>query len=378
MKQINKKLLSWATDVDPKAIEQADRTARLPFVDRVALMPDAHVGMGATVGSVIGTRGAVIPAAVGVDIGCGMCAVELPFTADLLPDNLDLLHSRIASVVPAGVGRQHNDSLRRIPDPTLDLTQKQEAKAHQQIGTLGSGNHFIEVCIDERDRVWIVLHSGSRWVGKDLADQHISAAKGIMKSYFIDLEDPDLAYLVDKSPEFDAYIAAMLWAQDYAAANRDVMMDAILGQVRGFVGRDFDETERVNCHHNFTQREHHGKTNLWITRKGAIRAREGDRGVIPGSMGTASYIVTGLGSPASYASCSHGAGRRMSRGQARRELDREGLTGAMAGKAWNDDVEGLIDEDPRAYKDIDAVMADQIDLVSVDHTLYQVLNYKGT
>ncbi len=170
----------------------------------------------------------------------------------------------------------------------------------------------------------------------------------------------------------------MLCAQDSAAANSDVMMDAILSQVRGFGGRDFDETERVNCHHNFTQREHHGKTNLWITRKGAIRAREGDRGVIPGSMGTASYIVTGLGSPASYASCSHGAGRRMSRGQARRELDREGLTGAMAGKAWNDDVEGLIDEDPRAYKDIDAVMADQIDLVSVDHTLYQVLNYKGT
>ena len=377
----DRNVLNWASDLDPNALDQAQLAASMPFVDGpIALMPDAHVGMGATIGSVIPTRGAVIPSAVGVDIGCGMIAVECPFTSDLLPDSLDQLHAAITDVVPAGVGRGHDTA--RVAeilndDRTEDLTQKQAATAAKQLGSLGSGNHFVEVCLDERDRVWVVLHSGSRGVGNQLARNHIEEAKGLMKAYFVDLPDPDLAYLVEGTPEFDTYIRHMLWAQDYALANREVMMDAVLVQVAGAIGHQFDESRRINCHHNFTELEHHRDRNMWITRKGAIRAREGDAGVIPGSMGTRSYIVSGKGATASYTSCSHGAGRRMSRGQARRELDVDGLTEAMAGKAWNGNAKDLIDEDPRAYKDIDQVMADQDDLVTVEHTLSQILNYKG-
>lgn len=254
-------VLNWASDIEQAAIDQAQRAAALPFVrGHVALMPDAHVGLGATVGSVIPTEGAIIPAAVGVDIGCGMIAVELPFGSDALPDDLTDLHSRIATAVPAGVGN----------------------------------------------------------IGNQLAKIHIEGAKNLMKRHFIDLEDPDLACLVEGTPEFQAYIAAMQWAQDYALANREVMMDAVLHELSVFLDRPFDETQRINCHHNFTEREHHHGRNMWITRKGAIRARTGDLGVIPGSMGTRSYIVEGRGSSASYCSCSHGAGRRLSRGRARR------------------------------------------------------------
>lgn len=376
-------VLSWATDLDPNALDQAERSASMPFVDgHIALMPDAHVGMGATIGSVIPTRGAIIPSAVGVDIGCGMVAVECPFTSDLLPDNLDSLHAAITDVVPAGVGRGHEswsgDGVEILTDSRSEgMTAKQRVTAANQLGSLGSGNHFVEVCLDERDRVWVVLHSGSRGIGNQLARQHIAGAKELMGRYFIDLEDPDLAYLVEGTPEFDAYIRHMLWAQDYALTNREVMMDAVLIQLAGVIGHNFDESCRINCHHNFTELEHHRGRNMWITRKGAIRAREGDLGVIPGSMGTRSYIVSGKGAPASYNSCSHGAGRRMSRGRARRELDTAGLTEAMAGKAWNGNAADLIDEDPRAYKDIDQVMADQQDLVTIEHTLSQILNYKG-
>lgn len=377
------RVLNWASDIDEKAVEQAQRTAALPFIDgHVALMPDAHVGIGATVGSVIPTRGAVIPAAVGVDIGCGMIAVETPFTSGALPDDLTKLHGWIATVVPAGVGKAHGkvdvdpfDGMRAAPH----MTSKQWDTAAKQMGTLGSGNHFVEVCLDERDRVWIVLHSGSRSIGNQLAKEHIENARGLMERYFIDLEDRDLAYFVEGTEEFDDYITAMLWAQDYALRNRDVMMDAVLGQVRGFIGYDFDETQRINCHHNFTERENHRGHNMWITRKGAIRARDTDLGVIPGSMGTRSYIVRGKGSTSSYCSCSHGAGRRLSRGQARRTLDLDGLHEQMKGKAWNEaDAAALLDEDPRSYKDIDQVMEDQADLVDVLHTLTQILNYKGT
>jgi tRNA-splicing ligase RtcB len=378
-------VLNWASDLDQTALDQARRTAAMPFVaGHVALMPDAHVGMGATVGSVIPTQGAIIPSAVGVDIGCGMVASELPFTSDVLGDDLTKLHGHIAQVVPAGVGRGHDTAQHAaaalLRDPRADnLTPKQERTAGQQLGSLGSGNHFVEICLDERDRVWVVLHSGSRGIGNQLATQHIEGAKALMRRYFIELDDPDLAYLVEGTPEFDAYIANMLWAQDYALANREVMMDAVLTQVAAFIGHHFDESRRINCHHNFTEREHHHGRNLWITRKGAIRARTGDLGVIPGSMGTRSYIVQGNGSPASYASCSHGAGRRLSRGQARRQLDLDGLRRQMAGRAWNEEqAEQLLDEDPRSYKDIDQVMADQQDLVTVQHTLSQVLNYKGT
>ncbi|HYF47430.1 MAG TPA: RtcB family protein [Acidimicrobiales bacterium] len=377
------KVLNWASDLDDKALAQAKRTAELPFVTgHVALMPDAHYGLGATIGSVIPTEGAVIPAAVGVDIGCGMIAAELPFTADALPDTLDPLLGEIATAVPAGGHpdrASEGDVGRTIGWPEkVDLTPKQRKKAINQFGTLGSGNHFVEVCLDERDHVWVVLHSGSRGIGHQLAKVHIEGAKRDMKKFFIDLPDPDLAYLVEGTPDFEAYIDAMLWAQRYALANRELMMDAVLARLWAAVGREGTEVQRINCHHNFTEKEHHHGRNVWLTRKGAIRAREGDLGVIPGSMGAASYIVEGLGNPASYTSCSHGAGRRMSRGEARRTLDVETLRSEMGDRAW---LEGhavqLLDEDPRAYKDIDQVMEDQQDLVRVRHRLRQVLNYKG-
>lgn len=387
MDKITPKLLSWATDLDDKTIEQARRSSELPFIEgHVALMPDAHFGYGATVGSVIPTRGAIIPSAVGVDIGCGMIARRLDLTAEDLPDNLDRLHSMIAEAVPAGVGKGHDDAQRGMP-PTFDtsvaMTRRLYEKAIKQFGSLGSGNHFVEVCLDERDYVWIVLHSGSRGVGNELANVHIDGAKKLMKAYFINLEDPDLAYLVEGTSEFTNYIQDMLWAQEYAMGNRAAMMKAVQRCFDTFMATTaskapVDVRDEINCHHNFTQKEHHHGKDVWLTRKGAIRAREGDRGVIPGSMGAASYIVSGLGNPASFYSCSHGAGRRMSRTAARKNLDRAGLEAAMAGKAWNNDAETLIDEDPRAYKDIDEVMANQADLVRIDHTLHQVLNYKGT
>lgn len=378
-------VLSWASDLDGKAMAQAQRSSKLPFVEgHIALMPDAHFGMGATIGSVIPTRGAIIPAAVGVDIGCGMIAAELAIHSYVLGDDLGRLHGMIANAVPSGVGKGHETQVitRYWPGerPGERLTSKQSTKAVTQFGTLGSGNHFVEICLDERDVVWVVLHSGSRGIGNELAKIHIDGAKGLMKRYHIGLEDPDLAYLVEETPEFDAYIGDMLWAQRYAMGNREAMLDAVLNQVAGFIGWDIvPVVSRINCHHNYTEREHHRGKNVWLTRKGAIRAREGDRGVIPGSMGTQSYIVSGLGNPASYMSCSHGAGRRMSRGEAKRTLDLDGLRTAMVGKTWNDSqAEALIDEDPRSYKDIDQVMADQQDLVRIDHTLHQILNYKGT
>ena len=376
-------VVSWASDIDDATIDQARRVASMPFVHgHVALMPDAHLGKGATIGSVIPTRGAVIPSAVGVDIGCGMVAVETPFTSAHLPDDLAALHDRIAATVPAGIGQGHDEAEGRaaalLADRRVGLTQKQEHTAGTQLGSLGSGNHFVEVCLDERDHVWIVLHSGSRGIGNQLATTHIEAAKGTMRRYFIELPDPDLAYVVEGTEEFDAYINAMLWAQDYAATNREVMVDAVIDQLGLFVDRPFEPLTRINCHHNFCELEHHGGHDVWVTRKGAIRARESDLGVIPGSMGTRSYIVQGKASPASYHSSSHGAGRRLSRTRARRELDLEGLRDQMSGKAWNAaDAEALLDEDPRAYKDIDQVMEDQQDLVEIRHTLSQVLNYKG-
>lgn len=380
---VAKKVLSWGTDIEPGTIEQAERSAQMPFIPGpVALMPDAHFGMGATVGSVIPTSGAVIPAAVGVDIGCGMVASEMPFTSDALPDDLDRLLGYVGKVIPAGVGQGHGNDQRlgelKVRAGALEFTAKQEKTAAQQMGTLGSGNHFVEVCLDERDRVWLVLHSGSRGIGNQLAQRHIEAAKGLMKRYFIELPDDDLAYLVEGTAEFDAYIEAMLWAQDYALANRQAMMDALVTQVASFIGFHIQPSQTINCHHNFTEKEHHLGRNVWLTRKGAIRAREGDLGVIPGSMGTRSYIVEGLGNPSSYHSCSHGAGRRMSRGRARRELSVESFTEAMAGKTWlSGQAEKLLDEHPLSYKDIDQVMADQQDLVEVKHTLHQILNYKG-
>ena len=382
---INPKLISWASDIDAGTIRQAEKTARLPIVEgHVALMPDAHVGLGATVGSVIPTKGAVIPAAVGVDIGCGMIAAELSVTAAQLPDSLELLLGKVARAIPAGVGQGHDDVSRAADRwltanrPATDLAAKQSMKAAKQFGTLGSGNHFFELCLDERDHVWVVLHSGSRGIGNQLAQMHIGRARHLAKAMELRLEDRDLAYFLEGTEPFKAYIADMLWAQDYARANRDQMMDRAMREVLGFVGTG-REVQRINCHHNFTQREEHGGQILWITRKGAIKADTGDLGVIPGSMGTRSYIVRGKGSADSWTSCSHGAGRRHSRTQAKKLYSAEDLAEAMAGKVWQADQAGrLVDEIPSAYKDIDQVMADQADLVDVVHTLHQVLNYKGT
>jgi tRNA-splicing ligase RtcB len=385
VKVLNPKLISWASDVDPGTIRQAEKTARLPIVEgHVALMPDAHVGIGATVGSVIPTRGAVIPAAVGVDIGCGMIAAELDVTADRLPDSLHPLLSRIERAVPAGVGRGHGSPTAPAEQwlaahrPATDLSADQARRAAQQFGSLGAGNHFFELCLDERDRAWVVLHSGSRGIGNQLATAHIGRARAGAKKAMLSLEDPDLAWFTQGTPEFAAYIADMLWAQDYARANRDQMMDAALNQVFSFLGFG-GETSRINTHHNFSELETHGGRELWITRKGAIRAREGELGIIPGSMGTSTYIVAGKGNPASWMSCAHGAGRRHSRTQAKKLWTAADLTAQMKGKVWlSGRAAALVDEIPTAYKDIDQVMADQADLVEVLHTLHQVLNYKGT
>lgn len=377
MRAISAKLLSWGSDVEEATLEQAAKASRLPFIrGHIALMPDAHVGMGAAIGSVIPTQGAIIPAAVGVDIGCGMIAVETPLLADVLPDDLARLHSYIEKVVPAGVGSGHSE-WQNIELPA-HFTDKERRTAATQFGSLGSGNHFVEVCLDERDRVWVVLHSGSRGIGNQLATKHIECARGLMKRYFISLEDRDLAYLVEGTPEFAAYISDMQWAQSYALGNREAMMDAVLTQLRGFIGFHFEETLRINSHHNFARVEAHHGRNVWLTRKGAIKAGAGDLGVIPGSMGTRSYIVRGLGNPASYNSCSHGAGRRMSRTAARQNLTVSSLVEAMDGRVWNDkQAAALLDEHPDSYKDIDQVMADQADLVEIVHTLRQILNYKG-
>lgn len=395
--QFGSKLLVWGLEgIEPGTIEQAQKTARLPFVhSHVALMPDAHVGIGATVGSVIATHGAIVPAAVGVDIGCGMIAGRTNLTARHLPDDLGALHSAIAAAIPAGVGKGHEvahgsdlpDWADRARQPEIVRgSDKLWQRARAQHGTLGAGNHFVEVCLDELGEVWIVLHSGSRGVGNEIAKRHIDGAKKLMQRYFIELDDPDLAYFAQHTPQFDEYVHDMLWAQEYARTNREQMMAAAMQALDEATVNTRDEggfwwgpgLDLVNCHHNYTEQEHHHGRDLWVTRKGAIRARGGDMGIIPGSMATGTYIVEGLGNEASFTSASHGAGRRMSRGQARRELDHAGLVTAMKGKAWNNDAKSLIDEDPRAYKPIEDVMTAQSDLVRVVHTLSQVLNYKGT
>lgn len=379
------KVLSWASEVEENTLDQAEKSAQLPFIEgHVALMADAHLGYGATVGSVIPTRGAIIPAAVGVDIGCGMAAVQLDLKAEDLPDTLDPLLSKIGEVVPAGVGKSHED----LPDAKIvhklgitshtHFTDKQAATALHQMGTLGAGNHFIEICLDADDRVWIVLHSGSRGIGNQIAMSHIKKAKGMMKQYFIDVPDPDLAYFVEHTPEFDAYWKDLTWSQEYARLNRVTMMNNVLAEFQEIIGYMVDIDMEVNCHHNYTALENHRGRNLYITRKGAISARVGELGIIPGSMGTNSFIVSGLGNEASYTSAPHGAGRAMSRTQAKREFDTESLNRLMEGKAWNaDHAKGLLDEHPRSYKDVHQVIEDSADLVEVTHELTQILNFKG-
>jgi tRNA-splicing ligase RtcB (3'-phosphate/5'-hydroxy nucleic acid ligase) len=380
------KLLAWGIEnIEPGTLRQAAMAARLPFVLGVSLMPDAHRGIGATIGSVIPTEGAIVPSFAGVDLGCGMIATLTDLTAADLPDDLGPLMPLIAKRIPAGVGKGHDmgrvnaadtSRLGQLGHPRTELTGKQDATLVAQFGTLGSGNHFVEVCLDEDDRVWHVLHSGSRGIGNQLASQHIKAARGVMKRMFITLEDPDLAYFAQGTPEFDHYIADMLWAQRYAMGSRQVMADALSRSLFEVVGHG-RVVDVINCHHNFTQREHHMGRDLWITRKGAIKAGVGDRGVIPGSMGARSYIVEGLGNPASFTSCSHGAGRTMSRSQAKRDLTPDSLREAMGDRVWNGDATALLDEHPLAYKPIEEVMAAQADLVKPLHELHQIFNYKG-
>lgn len=392
MERITNTLVSWATDLDANVVEQAHRAARLPIVhEHVALMPDAHVGIGATVGSVIPTKAAIIPAAVGVDIGCGMAAIRTDLTAGQLPDDLSPLLGTMERVIPAGVGKGHqhgrgstaaadgpgaDEWFAAHPLPS-DHARALATTARTQFGSLGSGNHFAEVCLDEQDRVWLFLHSGSRGIGNKLATRHIDTAKKLRHLLPHAVDDPALAWFVQGTPEFEAYIADMLWCQAYALANREAMLAAFAQAFFRFVGSG-RERERINCHHNFAALEEHDGQELWVTRKGAISARAGQLGLIPGSMGTRSYVVRGLGNPMSWQSCSHGAGRRFSRNEAKRRYSVDDLRREMGDRTWlADRAEQLLDEIPSAYKDIDEVMANQRDLVEVVHTLRQIVNYKG-
>ncbi|MGQ0804087.1 MAG: RtcB family protein [Actinomycetota bacterium] len=388
-KQLAPKLLSWASEIDEQTVAQAQRTARLSIIEgHVALMPDAHLGKGSTVGSVIPTSGAVIPAAVGVDLGCGVIEVETDLRQDDLPDSLDPLLREIERRIPAGVGRGHDRRSEAAQrwlaehDPRdwrqEHFSSRQEERAAVQFGTLGSGNHWTELHVDESGIVWAGLHSGSRGIGNQLATHHIEKAKVLARQERTPLEDPDLAYFIQGTAEFDAYIADMLWAQDYALANREQMMDELLKALFREVGRG-REISRINCHHNYTVQEEHQGRDLWVTRKGAIRAGKGELGVLPGSMATGTYIVRGLGEAESFESSAHGAGRRFSRNQAKKRFTVDQLEAHMEGKAWNRDrARALLDEIPDAYKPVERVIEDQADLAEVVHTLTQVLNYKGS
>lgn len=375
----------YTDDLAENAAQQLANLSELPFVHHhVAAMPDVHWGMGATIGSVIPTLGAIVPAAVGVDIGCGMNAVRLSLTADGLPDSLARARAGIERAVPVGMAGHGEsdwceDGLARVSpglEPILKKYPKLSARWQSQLGSLGGGNHFIEVCLDEAQRVWIMLHSGSRGIGNRIGMHFIELAKREMERWHIQLPDANLAYLPEGSRYFQDYMEAVGWAQDYAMENRRQMMRLVVEALRGQLPA-FDLTdEAINCHHNYVAREHHFGKNVYLTRKGAIRAREGDLGIIPGSMGTRSYIVRGLGNPMSFCSCAHGAGRRMSRGEAKRRFTRKDLEQQTEGVECRKD-KGVIDEIPGAYKDIDAVMENQNDLVEVVHTLKQLLTVKG-
>ncbi|MCA0155828.1 RtcB family protein [Tsukamurella sp. M9C] len=387
MEKISKSLVSWASILDEKTREQAINTAKLPFIyPHIALMPDAHLGKGATVGSVIPSLGAVIPAAVGVDIGCGMIAVRTQFTKSDLPDDRATVREAIERAVPLSPGR-YNKKVVATAEPRIaeleTLAERADFNPAQyagnwklQLGTLGGGNHFAELSIDADQRVWAFLHSGSRGVGNKIAQHHIAVATRLCKQWWIELPDPDLAYLVEGTPEFRRYIAELTWAQHFALLNREEMMDRVIRQLGEWVGTPVVEAERINCHHNFTKREKHFGKEVWVSRKGAIEATEGKLGLIPGSMGTASYIVEGKGFAPSLNSSPHGAGREYSRSAARRAFTHEQLREAMVGIEFRDSPD-FIDEIPQAYKPIDRVMADAEQLVTVRALLRQIVNVKG-
>jgi tRNA-splicing ligase RtcB (3'-phosphate/5'-hydroxy nucleic acid ligase) len=383
--QLGKRLISWASILEPDSLEQARRTASMPFVfPHVALMPDAHLGKGATVGSVIPTLGAIIPAAVGVDIGCGMIAVRTQFTtADIAGADLRALRMSIEAAIPLSAGKNNaaltDTAAVRVADLEAGAEIDYDSFAggwRLQLGSLGSGNHFIEITVDEENRIWLFLHSGSRGVGNKIAQRHIDVARRLCKQWWIDLPDPDLAYLVEGTDEFWAYMRDLRWAQKFALLNREEMMDRVVDCVQKWIGETIIETERINCHHNFTQQEEHFHKLVWVSRKGAIEASRGRPGLIPGSMGTASYVVEGKGDPLSLNSSPHGAGRNFSRSAARRQFTVEDLRTAMVGIEYRD-TDAFIDEIPAAYKAIDQVMADAADLVEIRHTLHQIVNVKG-
>jgi len=391
------KMWTRGVPVEDEAREQLAAAARMPFVFKhVAAMPDVHVGIGATVGSVIPTKGAVIPAAVGVDIGCGMMAARTSLVASDLPDNLEGIRSAIERAVPVGrsVGRGKRDTgswgdpppevvaawatlAERFDRITAKYPRLKNTNNLVHLGTLGTGNHFIELCLDTEQRVWVMLHSGSRGVGNAIGSFFIELAKQDMRKWFVNLPDENLAYFPEGTDHFDDYVEAVGWAQDFAALNRRMMMTNVIRALRTQIAKPFDaELEAVNCHHNYVTRENHFGENVLITRKGAVRAAKGALGIIPGSMGAKSFIVRGLGNPESFDSCSHGAGRVMSRTAAKKAVTLAEHIADTAGVECRKD-EGVIDETPRAYKPIEAVMAAQSDLVEIVHTLKQVVCVKG-
>ncbi|GKX54871.1 RNA-splicing ligase RtcB [Leminorella grimontii] len=391
------KMWTKGVPVEEEAKRQLENTAKMPFVFKhIAVMPDVHLGKGSTIGSVIPTVGAIIPAAVGVDIGCGMMAAKTSLHASDLPDSLAALRDAIEKAVPHG--RSYTRSKRdkgawgNVPDAIdkiwagldpdfqriVDKYPKLRNSNHRvHLGTLGTGNHFIEVCLDENQAVWIMLHSGSRGVGNAIGNVFIELAKKDMQRYFINLPHQDLAYLVEGSEHYDDYVFAVDWAQRFARLNREAMMNSVIAAVRAVIAKPFTlEMEAVNCHHNYVQKEHHFGQDVLVTRKGAVSAKAGELGIIPGSMGARSFIVRGKGNPESFCSCSHGAGRTMSRTEAKRRFSLEDQIEATVGVECRKDLD-VIDEIPMAYKDIDAVMAAQSELVEIVHTLKQVVCVKG-
>jgi tRNA-splicing ligase RtcB (3'-phosphate/5'-hydroxy nucleic acid ligase) len=401
----NGRVMSWASMIEPQALEQVLRISRLPLIyPHVAVMPDVHWGKGASVGTVIPTKGAIIPAAVGVDIGCGMMAVRTQFSALDIHTHQDRdgqarseLREAIEKAIPSSAGRYNDHITQSARDRIEELSEMRGADSADQVvpfwadqlGSLGSGNHFIEICLDEQDRVWLFLHSGSRGVGNKLAMKHIKVAQNLCRKYHVKLEDPDLAYLTADRAEFWQYIEDLKWAQHFALLNREEMMMRLAGCLSEWMNRETSFEEVISCHHNYTEEmpsillgmfrdnpAHDPGSTVWLSRKGAIDADAGKLGLIPGSMGAASYVVEGKGDKMSLWSSPHGAGRLMSRGQAKRELTFESLEKAMGNREWKHSA-AFLDEHPDAYKPIDQVMKDAEPLVSVKHELHQILNVKG-
>ena len=387
---IGPSVLSWlpAEQIEESAMRQIENLSQMPFIYKhVAVMPDCHFGLGATVGSVIPTVRAIIPAAVGVDIGCGMIAVKTPLKREDLPDDLSHIRRAIESQIPLSAGH-YNRSVKKTARPRIEQLEAKAAELDRldfydnlsknwrnQLGSLGSGNHFIEIVLDEEDHAWAFLHSGSRGIGNRIATHHIAIATKLMEKWYIDLPDADLSYLVEDTPEFDDYMADLDWAQEFALLNREEMMERIIKILQHRCG-DFEEVERIQCHHNFTKREHHFGKNILVSRKGAIEARDGQLGLIPGSMGTRSYVVRGSGNTDSFNTAPHGAGRRLSRNRARKSFTMDDFDRDMAGIEVNRS-EAFLDELPGAYKDIDLVMEQSADLVEILHTFRQIVNVKG-